>query len=446
MAETEYRKQQLLRGLEEALRLHHQTITELVQTGQWTSEQAAQHLARYERRLRAVGAPVSTANAPLTVNLTQGQPSLADHGPTAQDNVLTYLYAKRERAMQQLTAAIAVARSAWQAREDLTINPTEYLHMEVVNQLTRQRSDLRLPCWYWGRQAVHYDTQFVDDIEQKTQCRATIFQRTPQGFVRIATNIRGLDQRRAVGTYIPHHSKVAQTVLTGATYRGSAFVLNNWYLSIYEPIFHAGEVRGILYVGRQEALELIPPRALATGSGERLFEQLHQSGALEVGLDAKMTEKLVAFLDNLPERSAHPLLQIGLKEVSALLMQQQERQQSAPSVTSEEHVLDRIVTYIRQHLSEDISVAQLAELSCMSTASFYRYFKARYNTTPNAFLNRERLRQAYELMQTTPARSVRAVCQEVGFRSTSYFIKLFRQQYGTTPKQWQLERETTTTN
>ncbi len=74
---------------------------------------------------------------------------------------------------------------------------------------------------------------------------ATIF----QGDLRISTNVRQLDGERAIGTRVS--SRVYDQVLVkGESYYDRAFVVNNWYLTAYEPIKDiSGNVIGILYVG-----------------------------------------------------------------------------------------------------------------------------------------------------------------------------------------------------
>ena len=77
---------------------------------------------------------------------------------------------------------------------------------------------------------------------------ATIF----QGDVRISTNVMTNDGRRAIGTRVS--AEVNQRVLgRGELWVERAFVVNDWYITAYEPIRNAsGEVIGILYVGMLE--------------------------------------------------------------------------------------------------------------------------------------------------------------------------------------------------
>lgn len=69
------------------------------------------------------------------------------------------------------------------------------------------------------------------------------------GDVRISTNVRLFEGRRALGTRVSH--AVREHVLgEGRTWLGSAFVVNDWYMSAYEPILDSSGARvGMLYVG-----------------------------------------------------------------------------------------------------------------------------------------------------------------------------------------------------
>ena len=74
---------------------------------------------------------------------------------------------------------------------------------------------------------------------------ATIF----QDDVRISTNVLNLDGSRAIGTRVSEEV-YDQVVLNGSPYIGRAYVVNNWYITAYEPIRDLDQnIIGIRYVG-----------------------------------------------------------------------------------------------------------------------------------------------------------------------------------------------------
>ena len=78
---------------------------------------------------------------------------------------------------------------------------------------------------------------------------STIF----QGDIRIATNVPNIDGSRAIGTRLspPVYDRV---LLKGAKWVDRAFVVNDWYLTAYEPILSLqGVPIGALYVGMLES-------------------------------------------------------------------------------------------------------------------------------------------------------------------------------------------------
>jgi len=103
----------------------------------------------------------------------------------------------------------------------------------------------------------HYD--IVDKIKQtvyrgmqfknKDVGTATIF----QDDVRISTNVFNTVGERAVGTRIAE-TVYHQVVETGEPWINRAYVVNDWYITAYEPIRDVEErIIGILYVGMLEA-------------------------------------------------------------------------------------------------------------------------------------------------------------------------------------------------
>ncbi|MBW2121969.1 MAG: SpoIIE family protein phosphatase [Deltaproteobacteria bacterium] len=89
----------------------------------------------------------------------------------------------------------------------------------------------------------------VDKITETVgEGTATIFQND----VRISTNVRGADNKRAIGTQVSE-DVYKRVIREGKPWNQRAFVVNDWYISSYEPIKnHSGEIIGMLYVGTKE--------------------------------------------------------------------------------------------------------------------------------------------------------------------------------------------------
>ncbi|MBN1199774.1 MAG: Cache 3/Cache 2 fusion domain-containing protein, partial [Bacteroidales bacterium] len=124
--------------------------------------------------------------------------------------------------------------------------------LEVTNQITHQRFTEEIHLWYLNGAVLNGNNSFVDRVHTLTESTVTIFQKIDSGFVRIATNVLNDQGERALWTYIPNDSPVVKTVEQGIPYYGRAYVVNDWYITAYEPIVYHNRVVGMLYVGDQE--------------------------------------------------------------------------------------------------------------------------------------------------------------------------------------------------
>ncbi len=88
--------------------------------------------------------------------------------------------------------------------------------------------------------------------------------------------------------------------------------------------------------------------------------------------------------------------------------------------------------YIEEHLSEDISLATLAELAGLSPFHFVRAFKQSFGLPPHRYLSSLRMDRAKSLL-ADPAMSVTQVGFNLGFSETSSFTTTFRKHTGLTP-------------
>ncbi len=82
--------------------------------------------------------------------------------------------------------------------------------------------------------------------------------------------------------------------------------------------------------------------------------------------------------------------------------------------------------------NEQFGVTELADAMSMSRSNLLRKVKKLTNVPVNQLIREARLKRAMELLQNSSS-NVSEVSHEVGFNSTSYFIKCFREYYGFPP-------------
>ncbi len=153
---------------------------------------------------------------------------------------------KLEKVKTNLNIASAMLSSS-----DFNVSSKTF-KSKIRNQVTGKSYKEHLHTWYLNGHEVYGDSVFVDSLQNIFGGTVTIFQKADSGFVRMSTNVLTTKKERAVGTYIPNESPVISSVLSGETYFGRAFVVDDWYITAYEPIIYNGEIIGIIYVGDKE--------------------------------------------------------------------------------------------------------------------------------------------------------------------------------------------------
>ncbi|GAH43985.1 unnamed protein product, partial [marine sediment metagenome] len=94
--------------------------------------------------------------------------------------------------------------------------------------------------------------------------------------------------------------------------------------------------------------------------------------------------------------------------------------------------LDAVAHELAQKAQGRLDPERLARSAGMSTATFFRHFRAKFGTTPAKFVSQARIQKARALLAANNA-SVTEVAFEVGFQSVGHFIRVFKQEMGETP-------------
>jgi AraC family transcriptional regulator len=116
---------------------------------------------------------------------------------------------------------------------------------------------------------------------------------------------------------------------------------------------------------------------------------------------------------------------------------------SKKTITSNEAILQRVEQariFIENNFQNELLLEDIAAAAHLSKAHLARKFKEAYQVTPNQFLVEVRLRHAAKLLKTTNL-PVKEIVNQVGFYSTSSFIRLFKNEFGTTPMVFRKEKK-----
>ena len=98
----------------------------------------------------------------------------------------------------------------------------------------------------------------------------------------------------------------------------------------------------------------------------------------------------------------------------------------------------RAITYIRNHISDELCIDKVAETLCVSKNYFIRIFKKETGTTPANFIIQRKIEKA-QLLLITNDLPVKQTSYLVGFEDFSYFNRVFKKITGMTPNEYRRE-------
>lgn len=106
--------------------------------------------------------------------------------------------------------------------------------------------------------------------------------------------------------------------------------------------------------------------------------------------------------------------------------------------TGIENYLIVIDQCIGSKLTEGVTIGYIAERLHLSYRQTARIIKANYKEPLNEIITTKRLEYAERLLTVTD-KSISEISAQSGFNNESYFYKLFRKKYGTTPRDYRLK-------
>ena len=199
---------------------------------------------------------------------------------------------------------------------------------KAANQFTQESQTISLPVLRVGGVSFgseHAQNQFVpivDEVQKMVGGSSTIFQKMNDkgDMLRVSTSVKKSDGTRATGTYIPatnadgQPNPVVAKILKGETYKGRAFVVDAWNITVYKPLHDSkGELVGMLFNGVKEREGERLNNVIATGKiGQSGYTFVMDSkGTLVIHPQAELVGK------NAASALLIPNLEAALKEKKA---------------------------------------------------------------------------------------------------------------------------------
>lgn len=109
---------------------------------------------------------------------------------------------------------------------------------------------MKTPAIYFGSTKMNNNFDLVDEVAMQSGGTATIFVKSGDDYVRVATNVKKDDGSRAIGTILDPKGKVIMAIKKNEAFYGDVDILGKPYMTGYEPIRDSSkQVIGIYYVG-----------------------------------------------------------------------------------------------------------------------------------------------------------------------------------------------------
>lgn len=101
---------------------------------------------------------------------------------------------------------------------------------------------------------------------------------------------------------------------------------------------------------------------------------------------------------------------------------------------------ERIMQWIEEHYMEPFDLELLSTDLHLSKAYASRVFKRETGSNITEYITIRRIKKACQLLQISD-KPIEIISENLGFRSVSYFIQLFKKLIGTTPHQYRLSQQ-----
>jgi AraC-like DNA-binding protein len=97
--------------------------------------------------------------------------------------------------------------------------------------------------------------------------------------------------------------------------------------------------------------------------------------------------------------------------------------------------ITKVIEWLREHLDENLSVGDLADVAGLSTSYFRRWFHREVGSSPSDYVTEMRLERAKRLLAESD-QSITRIAMELGYNTSAYFTAVFHRETGITPTEF----------
>ncbi len=195
---------------------------------------------------------------------------------------------------------------------------------------------------------------------------------------------------------------------------------------VFHPRLVAGNMESVFYqrymrpVLNEEALKLVhltPGNPLFSGMLEHIREAWSLMEREPEGYEFEVRASLSRLIFSLSKLYSARTLSPSRKELR------------------DEHRMKLMLEYIAEHITEEITVEELAAAASIGESECLRCFKATVGTPPIRYLKLLRIEKAAERLAASEEK-IEDIAALSGFQDMSYFAKTFREVKGMTPSEY----------
>lgn len=155
----------------------------------------------------------------------------------------------------------------------------------------------------------------------------------------------------------------------------------------------------------------------AAGTKQALTKDLNRLS----GFSEKTSPEALAVLFSLLARICSLMKDHGIMENSVFVTESQKK-------------INTVISYIQEHIREDLKIPDLAEHFHFNPDYLARLFKEHAHVSLGRYLNIQKISAAQELLRN--GKTVTEVAEELGFSSYSYFFRCFQKTAGISPAKY----------